>query len=222
MMNTPIKYIAEPKHVREVSLLGSADLDYWTDRLRVEDLEPAAFDGKAQLLIVAAEMKFMGVRFQELSFSVLVRRDEYGIQHNGAYPVQAFNTCWFFAFCERNLFGAPYVYGDVSVSTGMPAYIQLTQRGNLVFRVEMHAGGKGATREPSRHGEGGWQGAIFLPRRGRKNDQGKLFFGKIAGITRTYPFLPDKDELVIVPSPESVILQALNESHVVVQEWAIS
>jgi serine/threonine protein kinase len=39
-------------------------------------------------------------------------------------------------------------------------------------------------------GEGGWQGVIFLPQCGRSNDQGKLFFGKIAGITRTYPFLP--------------------------------
>jgi hypothetical protein len=47
MMNNPIKYIAEPKHVREVSLLATADLNYWADRLKVEDLTPAACDGKA-------------------------------------------------------------------------------------------------------------------------------------------------------------------------------
>ena len=62
-MKTPIKYLAEPKHVREVSLLGTADLDFWKARLEDEDLTPAERDGKAQLLIVAADMRFMGIRF---------------------------------------------------------------------------------------------------------------------------------------------------------------
>jgi hypothetical protein len=59
--------------VREVSLLGSADLTFWKDQLLNEGLVPAEKDGKSQLLVVAAEMKFMGVRFRELSFSVLLR-----------------------------------------------------------------------------------------------------------------------------------------------------
>jgi hypothetical protein len=31
-MKISINYVVEPKHIREVSLLGTADLDYWQDR----------------------------------------------------------------------------------------------------------------------------------------------------------------------------------------------
>jgi len=61
-MNTPIKWTAELKHVREVSLLGTADLAFWKDRLIKEELLPVDCDGRAKLLIVAADSKFMGVR----------------------------------------------------------------------------------------------------------------------------------------------------------------
>ena len=41
-MSLGIKYVADLKHVREVSLLGTADLAFWEDRLRGEGLAPAA------------------------------------------------------------------------------------------------------------------------------------------------------------------------------------
>ncbi len=88
-MNTPVKWVAELAHVREVSLLGSADLALWRDRLRKEDLVPAEKNGKAQLLVVAPDMKFMGVRFREVSFSVLVRPPEEGAGRDAAFLVHA-------------------------------------------------------------------------------------------------------------------------------------
>src|SRR5690348_9916827 len=107
-MNTSVKWAAQVAHVREVSLLGTADLAFWKDRLLKEDLQPAESDGQAQLLIIAANLKYMGIRFRELSFSVLVSRLEAGVQQDAAYLVRAFNSSRPFAFCERVFFSTPY------------------------------------------------------------------------------------------------------------------
>src|SRR5262249_42901621 len=98
-MSTPVKYVAELAHVREVSLLGTADLAFWTDRLRNEGLVPTERDGKAQVLIVAAEAKFLGLRFSELSLSVLVSQPREDSLRDGAYLAHAFNSRRFFALC---------------------------------------------------------------------------------------------------------------------------
>src|SRR4051812_34281167 len=112
-MKEEIKWAAELSHVREVSLLGTADGAFWTQRLRDEDLLLAHRDGKAQVMIVAADSKFMGVRFGELSISVLASDRA----NHGAYLVHAWNSCRFFAFCERSFFATPYAHGEVQVST---------------------------------------------------------------------------------------------------------
>src|SRR5262245_55741199 len=69
-MKAPVKYVADIAGVREVSLRGSAELGFWQDRLRAPGLTPANLDGAAEILIVAAEMKYAGIRFRELSISV--------------------------------------------------------------------------------------------------------------------------------------------------------
>src|SRR5438128_643219 len=120
-MNTAVKWAAELAHVREVSLLGTADLSYWTDRLLTENLLPAESDGQAQLLTVAADAKYMGVRFRELSFSILVSWSEEGVRQDAAYLARAFNSCGLFAFCERVLFSTPYYHADVRMSASFPA-----------------------------------------------------------------------------------------------------
>jgi len=217
-MNTTIKWAAELPHVREISLLGTADLGFWKDRLREEDLLPAESDGEAQLMIVAADSKYMGVRFRELSFSVLVCQVENGRRQDAAYLVRAFNSCRFFAFCERVFFSTPYCHGDVRVSASLPASIHLVKKGEVVFRAEMHTDASGLGRQPTRCGEEGWEGPVFLPesRRGKG-----LFFARIRGHTQAYPFLPGKDSVTIRPSPDSEILQALLDSHFVAKEWVV-
>src|SRR5262245_13607096 len=216
-MNTAVQYDAELAHVREVSLRGTADPAFWTDRLMKEELVPAEQDGKAQLLIVAADARFLGVRFREVSFSVLVSRPG-----AGAFLVRAFNSCRLFAFCERVLFATPYDPADVRVSASWPAAVRLVRGREEVFRAEMGGPATGPGREPSRSGEDGWAGPVFLPgsRRGR-GSSGHVFFANIHGPTRTYPFLPAEDAMVIRPSPDAEIFQALIDSQFVGQEWAV-
>jgi hypothetical protein len=221
-MNKPVKWAAELAHVREVSLLGTADLAFWRDRLLKEDLSPAERDGQAQLMIVAADARFRGVRFRELSFSVLICPQEKGSRQDGAYLVRAFNSCRFFAFCERMFFATPYYHGDVRVSASSPTSIHLLKKGDVAFGAEMRADTSGPGREPSRRGEDGWEGPVFLPasRRG-KGRQGDLFFARIRGRTQTYPFLPAQDAVTLRPTPDSAVLQALLDSQFVAKEWAV-
>jgi hypothetical protein len=247
-MRPPLKFVADIRHVCEVSLLGAADLGYWRDHLAAQGLRPAERAGRAQLLIVAAEMRFMGVWFRELSFSVLVTGPDAGglsltpalspegrgsttasptpvperTTAAGAYLVQAFNSCRFFAFCERAFFSTPYSHGDVRVVTDLPASIRLRQTGETIVAAEMAVVSAAGEREPARVGEDGWQGPVYLPARGRaKNAAGKWFFAEISGQTRTYPFEPSVDSLAIVPGCDGGILQALVDSQFIATQWAI-
>ena len=221
-MNTSVKWAAELAHVREVSLLGTADLAFWKDRLLKEELLPAESDGRAQLLIIAADSKFMGVQFRELSFCVSVSRPDDGTRQDAAYLVRAFNSCRFFAFCERVFFSTPYYHGDVRVSASLPTAMHLVKNGEVVFAAEMGAALPGLGREPSRCGEDGWDGPVFLPQgRRRGGRQGKLFVARLRGYTRTYAFLPGTDSVAIKASPDSEVLQALRDSHFVAKEWII-
>jgi hypothetical protein len=220
--NTAVKWTAELAHVREISLLGTADLEFWKDRLLSEDLLPAESDGQAQLLIVAADMKYMGVRFRELSFSVLVSPQHEETGQNAAYLAGAFNSCGFFAFCERVYFSTPYCYGDVRVSASLPASINLVKKAEVVFQAQMNAELSGQGRTPSCRAERSWEGPIFLPdSRLGQGRQGKLFFARIKGHTQTYAFLPADDSLTIKPSSDSQVLQALIESQFVAKEWIV-
>lgn len=107
-MNVNVKYAASLEHVKEVSLKGRANLAFWKDRLAKENLVPTEQNANAQILIVAAEGKYMGLRFCEVSFSVSARRQQDGVTYDGSFLAYAFNSSRFFAFCERVFFSAPY------------------------------------------------------------------------------------------------------------------
>src|SRR5262245_46140651 len=150
IMNKPVQWAAELAHVREVSLLGTADLAFWKARLLKENLRPAEQDGQAQLVISAADSKYRGVRFRELSFSVRVSWLEERTRPDAAYLVRAFNSCRLFAFLERVFFSTPYYHGDVRVSASLPPSIHLVMQGEFVFQAEMAADGSALERAPSR------------------------------------------------------------------------
>lgn len=224
-MSTTVKYVAELAHVREVSLFGTADLGFWAKRLKPPGFAPAVTGGRARLMIVAAEAKFRGIRFRELSFSVLVSRDRDGETCDGAYLTCAFNSCRFFAFCERAFFSTPYHHGDLRVSASASASIQLIEGGKAAFRADMGAGPGARERVPSRGGQDGFDGPVFLPpRRNAKPGPGRFFFARIAGETRTYRFVASQDALTITPSgasPGGEALGALVESGFVATEWSV-
>ena len=139
-----VKYFAELAHVREVSLLGSADLGFWAERLRGEGLTPVEHAGRARVLVVACDSKFFGVRFRELSFSVFVHRPDASGRvgrpapsADAAFLVQAFNSSRFFAWSERTWFSTPYRHGMIDVNVGLPAAMRLGLEGQTVFSAVM-------------------------------------------------------------------------------------
>ena len=166
-----MKWVAELSGVLDLTLVGTGDLSYWTDRLAPQRLTPLAVGGRAQMMVVAASAKFRGLRFQELSISVIVE--------GGAYLVRAFNSRRFLAFCERVFFHTPYAHAHVSVSDSRAGVDELF----LASR---------AAREPSSIAAGGWTGRVFL-------DGGRCFEAAIAGSTERYPF-STADTLLIDPS----------------------
>lgn len=157
-----IQWAARLPHVRDVTLFGTADLDYWTRRLQAERLEPINERGRARFMIVAADSRFMGVRFREVSVSVAVQPLAADSHQEAVFLLQAYNSVRFFAFCERQLFKTPYVHGAIRVSLdgqaertqiggaqiggaeieGAPvdrAQVEVNRAAAVVFRAELSA-----------------------------------------------------------------------------------
>ena len=82
----PPKYPVEISPVREVTLVGTADLSFWTDRLRTEKLRPADHDGQAQLYISAVASRFKGIPFREVSISICTYPDSIDTTAGGHLP----------------------------------------------------------------------------------------------------------------------------------------
>lgn len=158
------KIVAELEHVREVTITGTADARYWRERLRGEDLVPAERDGAAQILLVASDARFRGIRFRELSVSVLA--------NDGAFLVQAFNSVRFFAWVERTLFKTPYAHARIEVD-------------HAAIRSEMVLA-ECATRKAAATEVDGFDGPVYLP-------NGRWFRAHIAGLTERIAFDPARD-----------------------------
>ena len=220
-MNPTIKWAAELSHVREVSLRGVADLEFWKQRLRPQGLLPADHDGQAQILILAADARFRGIRFRELSVSVLVAPPQKEMGDRAAYLLHAFNSNRFFAFCERKFFATPYSHARVDVSATLPAWIDVTFNGKRLFAATMQRAEVAPQRQPSRRGEDGWEGPVFLP------NGNKHFFARVHGVTETYPFDPATDSIEIAPASGDEkltglsALAALSASAFVPRAWDI-
>lgn len=220
--NKPIKWAAEVAHVRDVSLLGVADLGFWKERLETERLVPTEKDGHAQVLIIAGDLKCKGIRFREISFCVFVEVEKDAEKPSGAYLLQAFNTSRLLSFCERVFFSTPYRHGDVGLSASVPASTKLVIDGQCLFEAKMRGDDSTCVREPSHRGQAGWEGMVFLPTtRSRRSREGKMFFTRVTGMTQTYPVQANRDTVTIRPSPHSEVFQALLDSHFVAKEWSL-
>src|SRR6476469_906991 len=100
MTEQPIRWAAELSHVKEVSLRGVAELEYWGRRLEPEGLAPLERNGAAEVLVIAAEGRFHGITFREVSFSVSVVPPQDVKASEAAYLLRAYNSSRFFAWCE--------------------------------------------------------------------------------------------------------------------------
>jgi hypothetical protein len=219
-MAKPVKFVADVQHVKEVSLLGRADLAYWTGRLSGEGLNPLAVDGEARLLLIAAELKWKGVRFSELSFSVLLQ-GEPDEPRDQSYLLVAYNSSRLLAFCERAFFSTPYDHGDVRTAVTPGANIELAFGSDTAFRAVMQNGGD-TPRKPLRSGEEGWNGPVYLPRKsGSATRPCTVFIARITGLTKAYEFSGDDDVFDIRKTLMAPPLAELIESRFRPMQWIL-
>lgn len=217
-MTTRVKWAAKLDHVQEVSILGSADLGFWQQQLAGESLAPVNREGRAIVLIVSAEGRFLGVRFREVSVSVFVASEEV----TSYILVRAFSSCSVFAFCERLFFSTPYVGAQVGVVSEVPTAICVTSGGRSLFQASMQPTGTTATRMPTREFEEAPIARVYVPnRRNSARGHAKMFFAQIGGSTKVYPFLVGEDTLVIDPQENGDPFHRLVESAFVPETWMV-
>jgi hypothetical protein len=213
-----MKWAAKLDHVQEVSILGSADLGFWQQQLAGESLAPVNREGRASILIVSAAGRFMGVRFREVSVSVFVAPAEV----TSHFLVRAFSSCSVFAFCERLFFSTPYVGAQVGVVAEIPTAICVTRRGRSLFHASMRPTDTNATRMPTREFDESLLARVYVPnRRNSASRHAKMFFARIGGRTKVYPFLAGVDTLVIDPQEHGDPFHRLVESAFVPETWMV-
>ena len=216
-----VKFVAEISSVREVALLGTADLPFWNERLAAERLCPSEAEGKARVMISATDARFKGIRFRELTVSVFCRL-QYGDQREGAYLAHAFNSVRWFAWMERTLFSTPYDHGVIDLDVGLPALVQLTLDSTVILRFQMSTDSTSLGRDLVHCRDKGWTGPVFLPRGKRIGpNEGKWFLAKIGGHTQTYSFDPVRDLVTLFPVPTQPVVQWLNDSEFSPKEWVV-
>lgn len=217
-----IRYVANPSHVREVSLTATADYSFWQSKLAREGFIPASRNGRALMTVTGATMKFAGIRFSELSVCVQLLEPGKKGSAGDLFLLQAFNSSRVFAFCERVLFATPYLHGTVLVDAHSPEPIRVEAAGKTVLLTTMQMAPGAVRREPVRRGEEQWSGRVFLP--GKHNggtNVRRYFFAKLQGHTCVYPFECDHDSCEIFPSSDCSLIRDLLDSNFTPDEWLI-
>jgi hypothetical protein len=209
-----IRYIAEPKHVREVSLIGTSDFAFWSDHLRPERLAPVRCGDAAQVMIMASEMRYLGIRFTEVSLGVRVALAADG-RIEGMRLLHAFTSSRTFAWCERTFFAMPHRWAECQVSVQIPIWLSVKAVNRYAIRAEMSSVARATTRERDER----WEGPVFLSRRCAAEDT-RLFFARLRGHTVGYPFLSG-DRVSIVGSAAGGVLRPLVDSGFSAKEWAV-
>lgn len=214
MSTAEIDYIVEVSNVTEVVLTGSANLAFWQNRLKPEDLHPYAPQGRAEVLISATQLKWQGVTSRELTVSVAVadRADE--TRHAGFYLAHAFNSLAPFAWMERTFFKTPYFPGEIHVNARGPATLELRLKHETMLTAK-----QSTATTPISTADELWAGPIYLPRYlVGATDPGRVFYAKLGGQTQVYP-LADSDTLTLRPAVP--VFNWLIESKFAPREWRV-
>jgi hypothetical protein len=210
-----VKYIAQVKGAREVTLIGSSAYKYWAQALARERLVPVATGNRAAVRLSGVELTWMGIRFRELSISIAVHEVEQP-ERTGVYLAAAFNTSKLFSFIERKWFHTPYCHAEVNVSTQNPWSFQLDDGGDTLLRAVRHA--SAALNEA----ESLWEGSIYLPSHdSRRPNRPELFFARLHGPTQIAAFDATRDEFCLAASKTHPILQSLIDSRFTGVEWRV-
>lgn len=212
---TSVKFIAEIRNVKEVSLVADADLAFWQEQLSREGLFPYNCNGKAELIISATDITW-GLRTNELTIGLWICNHQAANSRDGLYLIQAFNSSRLFAWIERTFFHTPYIPGRIQVEDRGLAKLQLSDSQGVILNIHMTE-----NIVSSHASDESWQGAIFLPRdRPHISRQSRFFVAKLGGYTQTYPYVPALNSLTIASRAQPVF-QWLLESNMAGKEWRI-
>lgn len=211
-LSTSPRYIATVKNSREIILFGTADLQFWTRKLKPENLSPAERDGQSQVMIAAVESRWLGVRFCEFLVAVLTETN----QKQGAMPsyylVAAYNTSRAFTFIEQRYFQTPYQHAEIEVHlTSHHSEIKLRRRSAELILASQQLPGTAPPVSTD------WEGVIYLPP--RYPNVSKLFYARMGGLTQIRPFQSGQDQLHLTPTPTDPVMGWLLESQFAGFEW---
>jgi hypothetical protein len=203
-----IKYIATVNGVRDITLLGSADHGYWSDRLAGEKLVSRNVNGRAEIWICAAQLKWMGIRFVELSVSIRVEGEG-----NDVYLIAAFNTSRMFAYCERTFFHTPYEHASVDIDSASLQSFRLKNGAAVAMS---------AIRAPAPttiSNDDSWEGRIYLPPKAHTGDQRLCFYARLSGRSDISSFDAASDMCRLKAAPDFPVVQQLIDSDFRGAEW---
>lgn len=215
-----VKYVADITGVREVTVVGTADLAYWRQSLQPLGYAPLEIEGAAQLIVSGTDARFKGIPFREVSMAVRIEPVSDSPAEHSFYFLQAFNSCRCFAFVERRMFSTPYLHGEVETKVDLPARVQLREGEKTLLTLEMAS--LGSPRIPASTGMDGWNGALFLPP--KKRDPAAVrrwFLAKISGETESYPFEPASDVWKVQATAQIPALGWLGESGFMPRTWML-
>lgn len=209
------KYITTIHGVLEVTLAGAADAGYWRERLFGEQLYPFLVDGRAQLALGGTVLRWMGLRFRELTVSVGVSHSPAGESDDGWFLAAAFNSSALLSALERSMFKTPYVHAMLRVGSGDRPAIELRDAQGV--RLAAHMNGAHA---PLDQAESWWQGSIFLPRSTDGSRRGRFFRARLGGQTSSYDWSQSSDSIVLA-RPDDPVSRMLADSRFEPLEWRI-
>jgi hypothetical protein len=176
------KYVADVRDVVDVTLRGSGNLDFWIRYLAQFQLVPLNEEGEASLFILSGKLKWNGVRFAEVAFWVALKDPQYP---HAAFLVQAFNSCRFFAWCERVFFQTPYAHAACEViNDSSKVSVSITKQSASLLSANTAALGRFRRGNAD---DNEWNGPVFLPPTDPGESQ-RYFIAQIVGDSRVAPF----------------------------------
>ena len=214
MIDSRPAYVTTVHYVKEVILEGVADYAYWQAHLAPEGLTPFRDADRAVLLLSATRLRWMGLRFNELSISVaLCERDDCA-ESDAAYLLHAFNSRTALAWMERRFFRTPYFRADFDFDYEQPAHFGVSAGGQPLVRAAMSRRTTPAIPDMQH-----WEGQVYLPPRDDTPRRDRFFAG-LGGETQVFPFRAS-DTVELFPYPDVPVVQWLRESGFAGREWRL-
>lgn len=94
-----VRFVAQINNVKELRLIGVANLDFWNKQLRDKPFRAFAKNGNAEITICATELVWKRFRFNEFTISLAIA-DDSGQRQSGYFLLHAFNSNRFLPFAK--------------------------------------------------------------------------------------------------------------------------